>query len=73
MPGGPGGTGNVTSVTNKYVTRIAVTPEVTNGAVENPRLVGDGDTDFGITNANTAFFALTGQKPYAKKIENIAA
>ena len=63
----------MTSVINKYVTRIAVTPEVTNGAVENPRLVGDGDTDFGITNANTTFFALNGQKPYAKKIENIAA
>mgnify|MGYP001424683844 CR=1 FL=1 len=63
----------MTSVINKYVTHISMTPEVTNGAVENPRLVGDGNTDFGITNANTAYFALNGQKPYTKKIENLAA
>lgn len=63
----------MTSIINKYVPGIAITPEVTNGAVENPRLVGDGDTDFGITNANTAFFAFDGQKPYNKKIENLAA
>ena len=63
----------MTSVINKYVTSISLTPEVTNGAVENPRLVGDGNTDFGITNANTAYFAFNGQKPYNKKIENLAA
>ena len=63
----------MTSVINKYVPNISMTPEVTNGAVENPRLVGDGDTDFGITNANTAYFAFNGQKPYTRKIENLAA
>lgn len=63
----------MTTVINKYVPQIAMTPEVTNGAVENPRLVGEGDTDFGITNANTAYFAINGQKPYNKKIENLAA
>jgi TRAP transporter TAXI family solute receptor len=63
----------LSSIINKYVTDISVTPEVTNGAVENPRLVGDGNTDFGITNANTAFFAFNGQKPYSKKIENLAS
>jgi uncharacterized protein len=63
----------MSSIINRYVTDISVTPEVTNGAVENPRLVGDGNTDFGITNANTAYFAFNGQKPYNKKIENLAA
>ena len=63
----------MSTVINKYVSSISMTPEVTNGAVENPRLVGDGNTDFGITNANTAYFALNGDKPYNKKIENLAA
>jgi TRAP transporter TAXI family solute receptor len=63
----------LSTIINKYVPDISVTPEVTNGAVENPRLVGDGNTDFGITNANTAYFAFNGEKPYTKKIENIAA
>jgi TRAP transporter TAXI family solute receptor len=63
----------MSSVINKYVADISLTPEVTNGAVENPRLVGDGNTDFGITNANTAYFAFNGQKPYTKKIENLAS
>ncbi len=63
----------MSSVIGKYVPGISMTPEVTDGAVENLRLVGEGDTDFGITMANTAFFALNGQKPYQKKIENLAA
>ena len=63
----------MTTVINKYVKSIAMTPEVTNGGVENCRLVGDGDTDFGITNANLAFFAFHGQKPFNKKIDNLVA
>jgi len=63
----------MTTVINKHVPYLSLTPEVTNGAVQNPRLVGDGNTDFGITNANTAYFAFNGQKPYNKKIENLAA
>jgi TRAP transporter TAXI family solute receptor len=63
----------MTTVINKYVATVSMTPEVTNGAVENPRLVGDGNTDFGITNANTAYFAINGQKPYNKKFENLVA
>jgi uncharacterized protein len=61
------------TVINKYVPSISVTPEVTNGAGENVRLVGEGDTDFGITNANIAYFAYNGQKPYTNKIETLAA
>ena len=63
----------MTTIINKYVKSVTMTPEVTNGGVENCRLVGDGDTDFGITNANLAFFAFNGQKPYTKKIESLAA
>jgi len=61
------------TVINQYVPQIQMTPEVTNGAVENLRLVGEGNTDFGITNANMAYFAYHGEKPYNKKIGNIAA
>jgi uncharacterized protein len=61
------------TVINKYVPYISVTPEVTNGAGENPRLVGEGNTDFGITNANIAYFAFHGEKPYKKKIDNLTA
>jgi hypothetical protein len=61
------------NVINKYVPTISMTPEVTNGGVENCRLVGDGNTDFGITNANLAYFAFHGQKPFAKKIDNLVA
>ena len=61
------------TVINKYVPSISITPEVTNGAGENPRLVGEGNTDFGITNANIAYFAFNGQKPYKKKIDNLTA
>ncbi len=61
------------TVINKYVPYISITPEVTNGAGENVRLVGEGNTDFGITNANIAYFAYNGQKPYANKIQTLAA
>lgn len=61
------------TVINKYVNYVSVTPEVTNGAGENPRLVGEGNTDFGITNSNIAYFAFNGKKPYKKKIDNLTA
>ena len=35
--------------------------------------MGEGNTDFGITNANIAYFAFHGEKPYKKKIDNLTA
>jgi TRAP transporter TAXI family solute receptor len=63
----PVGTG-IASLINKYVPGVDVRVEVTGGAVENPRLVGGGETDLGITNTSTAFFAVKGMKPYPKKL-----
>ena len=63
----------ISSLVNKYVPDTDMTPEVTNGAVENPRLVAAGDSDFGTTKASMAYFALHGQVPYTQKLETIAA
>lgn len=61
----PVGTG-IASLINKYVPEVEARVEVTGGAVENPRLIGDGQTDLGISNTSTAYFALKGMKPYPK-------
>jgi TRAP transporter TAXI family solute receptor len=63
----PVGTG-VASIINKYVPTVDVRVEVTGGSVENPRLVGGGETDLGIANTSTAYFAFKGMKPYPKKL-----
>jgi len=55
----PVGTG-VASLINKYVPEVDVRVEVTGGAVENPRLVGAGETDLGITNTSTGFLPSRG-------------
>jgi len=61
----PVGTG-IASLINKYVPGTDVRVEVTGGSVENPRLVGGGETDLAITNAGPGFAAYKGNKPYPK-------
>lgn len=63
----PVGTG-IASMINKYVPGTDVRVEVTGGAVENPRLVGGGETDLGITNTAPGYFAYKGTKPYSKAL-----
>jgi len=63
----PVGTG-VASLINKYVPELDVRVEVTGGSVENPRLVGGGDTEIGITNTSTGYFAVKGMKPYPQAL-----
>jgi len=62
----------IASVVEKYVDYVAMTPEVTNGAVENPRLIHSGDSEFGITNADVGFFAYNGMDPYEQKLDIVA-
>lgn len=62
----PVGTG-IASIVNKYVPELDVRVEVTGGGVENPRLVGKGETDLGITNTSTGYFSYKGMKPYTQK------
>ena len=67
----PVGTG-IASMINKYVPGTDVRVEVTGGAVENPRLVGGGETDLGITNTAPGYFAYKGTKPYPKALPILA-
>jgi TRAP transporter TAXI family solute receptor len=64
----PVGTG-IAEIISKYVPEIQMTAEVTGGSVENPRLVGTGQTDVGICNANHGYAAVRGETPYDKKFE----
>ncbi len=67
----PVGTG-IAEIVSQYVPGIKMTAEVTGGSIENPRLVGTGQTDIGICNANHAFQAYRGEAPFTKKF-SIAA
>ena len=62
----------IANLVNKYADGLTMAPEVTAGAVENPRLVDQGDADFGITNANFAYAGVRGEDPY-QKVLNISA
>lgn len=64
----PIGTG-IAEIVSKNVKGIAMTAEVTGGAVENCRLVGKKETDVGITNANLAYFAHRGEDPFKEKFD----
>ena len=67
----PIGTG-IAEIVTKYVSGVKVTAEVTGGSTENPRLVGSGETDIGICNANHAYQARAGQAPFKKKFDILA-
>ena len=59
----------ISNLVNKYAEGITMTPEVTGGAIENPRLINDGDVELGITNASVGYFAYNGQEPYNQKLD----
>lgn len=59
----------ISNLVTKYSGSYVMTPVVTGGAVENPRLIASGDVDLGITNANIAYFAYNGTSPYNKKLD----
>jgi len=63
------GLGNLVT---EYVDDISMVPVVTGGSVANPRLASDGEIDFGLTNANLAYFGYLGEGNYDKKL-NISA
>ncbi len=59
----------IANLVTKHAEGITMVPIVTQGGVENPRLVMDGEVDIGIANANTAYFAYLGQDPYPAKLD----
>ena len=67
----PMGQGLANLVT-EYAEGISMVPIVTGGSVANPRLASDGEIDFGLTNANLAYFSYRGEGNYDKKL-NVAA
>lgn len=62
----------IANVVNAHYDGVVLNAEVTNGALENNRLVSDGESALGITNADLAYYAYHGQAPYDSK-QNIVA
>ncbi|MCS7233318.1 MAG: TAXI family TRAP transporter solute-binding subunit [Synergistetes bacterium] len=60
---------SIANIVNKYVKDVEMVAEVTGGSVENPRLVSQGDVEFGLTNANLAYFGVMGMPPYKDKLK----
>jgi len=56
----------ISSLVNKYADGLTMVPVVTQGSVQNPRLVNKGEVDIGITNNNLAVFANKGAAMYKK-------
>ncbi len=56
----------IATLINKYAEGLTAVPIVTQGSVQNPRLVHSGEIDLGITNNNLALFANEGEGPYAR-------
>ena len=56
----------IAALINKYVPGIDARVEAEGGAVENPRMVGEAETDLAITNAGSGFAAYKGNKPYTR-------
>lgn len=54
----------ISNMVSKYVEGTTMVPIVTQGAVQNPRLVDNGEVDLAITNNNLAYFAVKGAAPY---------
>ena len=60
----------IANLVTKYSGNLVITPEVTGGAVENCRLLDNGDIDIGLTNENYAYAAVNAVEQFAgKKID----
>ena len=56
----------ISSLVNNYAEDLTMVPVVTQGSVENPRLVNSGEVDVAITNNNLSVLANKGVGPYKK-------
>ena len=57
----------------QHLDGVSMVPIVTRGAVENPRLIARGDIELALTNADLAYFAYDGQRPYGEPLNILAA
>lgn len=56
----------ISTLVNKYADGLTMVPVVTQGSVQNPRLVNSGEVEVGITNNNLAVLANKGAAMYKK-------
>lgn len=56
----------ISSLVNKHADGLTMVPVVTQGSVQNPRLVNSGEVDIAITNNNLGVLANKGVGPYSK-------
>jgi len=56
----------ISNLVDKYAAGLTMVPVVTQGSVQNPRLVNKGEVDVGITNNNLAVLANKGAAMYKK-------
>ena len=56
----------ISTLVSKYAKDTTMVPIVTQGSVQNPRLVNSGEVDVGITNNNLSVLANKGVGPYKK-------
>ena len=59
----------IANVVNSHYSEVNLNAEVTNGALENNRLISSGEVAFGITNSDLAYYAYNGEDPYDGKQE----
>jgi TRAP transporter TAXI family solute receptor len=64
--------GGMANLVTQYAEGITMVPVVTGGAVENPRLIQNGDVDIAISNSNIVYFAYNGQPPFESKLDLLA-
>ena len=63
----------LSSLVTQHLDGVSMVPIVTRGAVENPRLIARGDIEVALTNADLAYFAYDGQRPYGEPLNILAA
>jgi len=56
----------ISTLVNEHAEGLSMVPVVTQGSVQNPRLINSGEVDVGITNNNLSVLANKGVGPYAK-------
>lgn len=56
-------------IISKHVDGVQCTAEITGGAVENPRLVHQGEVELAMTNADTLYLAYNGEGTYTEKFK----
>ncbi len=59
----------IANLVTEYADGLSMVPVVTQGSVENPRLVANGETEVGITNANLLYLATKGEAPYQEALD----